>query len=107
MTASFGTVLLAAGTHGSRFALPHATVHLHQPLGGAQGQASDIEIQAKEILRLRDRLNTIMVKHTGQTLEVIERDTERDYYMDAEGAVKYGIVDRVLEEREKQTSKVK
>ncbi|MGA2819723.1 MAG: ATP-dependent Clp protease proteolytic subunit [Anaerolineales bacterium] len=107
VTASFGTVLLAAGTHGSRFALPHATVHLHQPLGGAQGQASDIEIQAKEILRLRDRLNTIMVKHTGQTLEVIERDTERDYYMDAEGAVKYGIVDRVLEEREKQTSKVK
>lgn len=107
VTASFGTVLLAAGTHGSRFALPHATVHLHQPLGGAQGQASDIEIQAREILRLRDRLNAIMVRHTGQTLEVIERDTERDYYMDAEGAVKYGIVDRVLEEREKQASKVK
>ena len=107
VTASFGTVLLAAGTHGSRFALPHATVHVHQPLGGAQGQASDIEIQAREILRLRDRLNTIMVKHTGQTLEVIERDTERDYYMDAEGAVKYGIVDRVLEEREKQATKVK
>jgi ATP-dependent Clp protease protease subunit len=107
VTASFGTVLLAAGTRGSRFALPHATVHVHQPLGGAQGQASDIEIQAKEILRLRDRLNAIMVRHTGQTLEVIERDTERDYYMDAEGAVKYGIVDRVLEEREKQTSKAK
>jgi ATP-dependent Clp protease protease subunit len=107
VTASFGTVLLAAGTHGSRFALPHATVHVHQPLGGAQGQATDIEIQAKEILRLRDRLNAIMVKHTGQTLEVIERDTERDYYMDAEGAVKYGIVDRVLEEREKQASKAK
>jgi ATP-dependent Clp protease protease subunit len=107
VTASFGTVLLAAGTHGSRFALPHATVHVHQPLGGAQGQASDIEIQAREILRLRDRLNAIMVRHTGQTLEVIERDTERDYYMDAEGAVKYGIVDRVLEEREKQATKVK
>jgi ATP-dependent Clp protease protease subunit len=107
VTASFGTVLLAAGSKGSRFALPHATVHVHQPLGGAQGQASDIEIQAREILRLRDRLNTIMVKHTGQPLEVIERDTERDYFMDAEGAVKYGIVDRVLEDREKPAKKEK
>ncbi len=107
VTASFGTVLLAAGSKGSRFALPHATVHVHQPLGGAQGQASDIEIQAREILRLRDRLNAIMVKHTGQPLEVIERDTERDYFMDAEGAVKYGIVDRVLEDREKPAKKEK
>ncbi len=97
VTASFGTVLLAAGAKGSRFALPHATIHVHQPLGGAQGQATDIEIQAKEILRLRDRLNQILVHHTGQTLEVIERDTERDFYMDAQAAVQFGLVDKVLE----------
>jgi ATP-dependent Clp protease protease subunit len=97
VTASFGTVLLAAGTKGSRFALPHATIHVHQPLGGAQGQATDIEIQAKEILRLRDRLNQILVRHTGQSLDVIERDTERDYYMDAQAAVQFGLVDKVLE----------
>ncbi len=86
VTASFGTMLLAAGTKGMRFALPHATIHLHQPLGGAQGQATDIEIQAKEILRLKEKLNTILVKHTGQSLEIIERDTERDFYMDGEAA---------------------
>ncbi len=97
VTASFGTVLLAAGSKGSRFALPHATIHVHQPLGGAQGQATDIEIQAKEILRLRDRLNQILVLHTGQSLDVIERDTERDYYMDAQAAVQFGLVDKVLE----------
>lgn len=96
VTASFGTVLLSAGTKGLRYALPHATIHLHQPLGGAQGQASDIEIQAKEILRLREELNTILVKHTSQTIEVIERDTERDFYMDGEAAKAYGIVDHVL-----------
>ena len=96
MTASMGTLLLAAGTKGLRYALPHATIHLHQPLGGAQGQATDIEIQAKEILRLRAELNNILLRHTGQPLETIERDTERDYYMDAEGAVKYGLVDHVL-----------
>jgi ATP-dependent Clp protease protease subunit len=96
VTASFGTVLLSAGTKGLRYALPHATIHLHQPLGGAQGQASDIEIQAKEILRLREELNTILVKHTSQTIEVIERDTERDFYMDGEAARAYGIVDHVL-----------
>jgi len=96
VTASFGTVLLAAGTKGLRYALPHATIHLHQPLGGAQGQATDIEIQAKEILRLKEELNTILVKHTGQTAEVIERDTERDFYMDGEAAMQYGIVDHVL-----------
>ena len=83
VTASFGTVLLAAGTKGQRYALPHATIHMHQPLGGAQGQATDIEIQAKEILRLKARLNQIMSEATGQPLEVIERDTERDFYMDA------------------------
>jgi ATP-dependent Clp protease protease subunit len=96
VTASFGTVLLAAGTKGMRYALPHATIHLHQPLGGAQGQATDIEIQAKEILRLRAELNRILSNHTGQALDVIERDTERDYYMDGEAAKAYGLVDHVL-----------
>ena len=101
VTASFGTVLLAAGTKGRRYALPHATIHIHQPLGGVQGQATDIEIQAREILRLRERLNGIMSTHTGQTLKVIERDTERDFYLDAESAVKYGIVDQVLKSQKK------
>ena len=96
VTASFGTILLAAGTKGYRYALPHAMIHVHQPLGGAQGQASDVEIQAKEILRLRDSVNRILVKHTGQTLEVIERDTDRDFYMDAPAAAAYGFVDQVL-----------
>mgnify|MGYP005836207345 CR=1 FL=1 len=96
VTASFGTVLLAAGTKGQRYALPHATIHMHQPLGGASGQASDIEIQAKEILRLKSRLNEILAQCTGQPLEVIERDTERDFYMDAQQAVEYGLVDQVL-----------
>ncbi len=96
VTASFGTVLLAAGTKGQRYALPNATIHMHQPLGGAQGQASDIEIQAREILRLKANLNQIMADSTGQPLEVIERDTERDFYMDAQAAVDYGLVDQVL-----------
>jgi len=97
MTASFGTILLTAGNKGLRYALPNATVHIHQPLGGAQGQATDIEIQAKEILRLREKINQILVKHTGQTVDVIERDTERDFYMDGYEAQNYGIVDHVLE----------
>jgi ATP-dependent Clp protease protease subunit len=97
MTASMGTVLLAAGEPENRYALPNATIHMHQPLGGAQGQATDIEIHAKEILRLRAKLNDILVKHTGQTLERIEQDTERDFFMDAAGAAKYGLVDHVLE----------
>ncbi|MFP3853733.1 MAG: ATP-dependent Clp protease proteolytic subunit [Anaerolineales bacterium] len=97
MTASFGTVLLTAGDEGLRYALPNATVHIHQPLGGAQGQATDIEIQAKEILRLREKINQILIKHTGQDLDVIERDTERDFYMDGAEAKHYGIVDHVLE----------
>ncbi|MHB8134339.1 MAG: ATP-dependent Clp protease proteolytic subunit [Anaerolineaceae bacterium] len=97
MTASFGTVILAAGEKGQRYTLPHATIHMHQPLGGAQGQASDIEIQAKEILRLKARLNEIMAESTGQTIEVIDHDTERDYYLDAKQAVEYGLVDKVLE----------
>ncbi|MDD2695212.1 MAG: ATP-dependent Clp protease proteolytic subunit [Anaerolineales bacterium] len=97
MTASFGTVLLTAGTKGQRYALPHATIHLHQPLGGAQGQATDIEIQAREILRLKDRLNDILSFHTGQPLDAIQRDTERDFYLNAQAAVEYGLVDRVME----------
>lgn len=102
VTASFGTVLLAAGTKGRRYALPHATIHMHQPLGGAQGQATDIEIAARQILRLKALLNDIMSKHTGQPLEVIERDTDRDFYMDARQAVEYGLVDQVLEMPEKK-----
>lgn len=96
-TASFGTVLLTAGTKGMRYALPNATIHMHQPLGGAQGQASDIAIQAKEILRLRTDLNKILSYHTGQPVEKIARDTDRDIYMDAYAAMKYGLVDEVLE----------
>jgi len=95
-TASFGTVLLTAGTKGQRYALPHATIHMHQPLGGAQGQASDIEIQAREILRLKSRLNEIMSNATGKSLDVIQHDTERDFYLDAAQAVEYGLVDQVL-----------
>ncbi len=97
VTASFGTVLLTAGTKGQRFALPHSTVHLHQPLGGAQGQATDIEIQANEILRLRDKLNDILAHHTGQSVEKVKQDTERDYWLTAKEAVDYGLVDKVLE----------
>lgn len=97
VTASFGTVLLAAGTKGLRFALPHSTIHIHQPLGGAHGQASDIQIQAREILRLKERLNKILSDATGKTVEDIERDTERDYYLNALQAVEYGLVDQVLQ----------
>jgi ATP-dependent Clp protease protease subunit len=96
ITASFGTVILTAGTKGQRYALPHATIHMHQPLGGVEGQASDIEIKAKEILRLKSRLNEIMATSTGQPLDVIERDTERDFYLSASQAVEYGLVDKVL-----------
>jgi len=102
VTASFGTVLLTAGTKGRRYALPNATIHMHQPLGGAQGQATDIAIQAKQIMRLKALLNDIMVKHTGQSLEVIERDLDRDYYLDAKQAVEYGLVDQIVEMTEKK-----
>ncbi len=95
-TASFGTILLTAGTKGMRYALPNATIHLHQPLGGAQGQASDIAIQAQEILRLRTDLNKILSHHTGQTIERIQKDTDRDLYMSAEQAKEYGLIDEVL-----------
>ncbi len=107
VTASFGTVLLTAGTKGQRYALPHATIHIHQPLGGVQGQATDIEIEAREILRLKTRLNQILAFHTGQTPETIEKDTDRNFYMDAKGAVDYGIVDKVLESPPEKDGKVK
>ena len=97
-TASFGTVLLTAGTKGMRYALPNATIHMHQPLGGAQGQASDIAIQANEILRLRKSLNDILSHHTGQPIEKIEEDTDRDIFLSAEEAMEYGLVDAVLNE---------
>lgn len=105
VTASFGTLLLAAGAKGMRYALPHATMHMHQPLGGAQGQATDIEIQAREILRLKSRLNEILAFHTSRTIEEIERDTDRDYYMDAKAAADYGLVDQVLESPEGKAPK--
>ncbi len=96
MAASMATVLLTAGTKGRRFALPHATIHLHQPLGGVEGQATDIEIAAREILRQRALLNELLKKHTGLSDEKIERFTDRDFYMTAEQAVQYGIIDSVL-----------
>jgi ATP-dependent Clp protease protease subunit len=98
--ASMGSLLLAAGDAGKRYALPNSRVMIHQPMGGFQGQATDIEIHAKEILYLRQRLNEILAKHTGKTVEVIARDTERDFFMSAEDGVKYGIVDKVLTSRE-------
>ncbi|MEA1977780.1 MAG: ATP-dependent Clp protease proteolytic subunit [Chloroflexota bacterium] len=97
MTASFGTILLAAGTKGKRYSLPHATIHVHQPLSSIQGQATDIAIQAEEILRLRAELNNILVHHTEQPLDIIERDTERDFYMTGNTAQEYGIIDHILE----------
>lgn len=96
--ASFGTVLLAAGETGMRYALPNATIHMHQPLGGAQGQASDIAIQANEILRLRKSLNTIFAYHTGQEVEKIRKDSDRDIFMTALEAKEYGLVDHVLDD---------
>jgi len=96
MTASMGTILLCAGTKGRRYALPNATVHIHQPWGGVQGQAVDIEIEARRILRERERLNQILAEHTGQPLERIVQDTDRNYWMNAVEAVEYGLVDEVL-----------
>jgi ATP-dependent Clp protease protease subunit len=97
--ASMGAFLLAAGAKGKRHCLPNSRVMIHQPLGGFQGQASDIEIHAKEILFLRARLNEMLAKHTGQSLDVIEHDTDRDYFLSAEDSVKYGLVDKVLANR--------
>lgn len=97
LAASMGTILLTAGTKGRRYTLPHATIHVHQPLGGVQGQATDIEIAAKEILRKRDLLSDILRRHTGMSQEQIDRITDRDFYMTAEEAIQYGIVDKILE----------
>ncbi|SPD72017.1 ATP-dependent Clp protease proteolytic subunit (Endopeptidase Clp) (Caseinolytic protease) (Protease Ti) (Heat shock protein F21.5) [uncultured Desulfobacterium sp.] len=99
---SMAAVLLAAGTKGKRYALPHSRVMIHQPLGGVQGQATDIDIQAKEILKVRETLNKILAEHTGQPLEKIALDTERDYFMTAEESKQYGIVDRIITTREMQ-----
>jgi len=94
--ASMGALLLAAGNKGKRFALPNARIMIHQPLGGAQGQATDVEIQTKEILRIKKLLNEIMANHTGQALSKIEKDTDRDFYMSADEAAKYGLIDEVI-----------
>jgi ATP-dependent Clp protease, protease subunit len=100
MAASMGAFLLAAGAKGKRFSLPNSRVMIHQPLGGTQGQATDIEIHAREIIRLRAVLNNILAEQSGQTLERIERDTERDYFMTADEAADYGLVDKVIHKRE-------
>lgn len=99
LAASMGAVLLTAGAEGKRFCLPHSRTMIHQPLGGFQGQASDIEIHAKEILSTRERLNQILAKHTGQPLETITKDTDRDFFMSADESVDYGLVDQKLEKR--------
>ena len=99
LAASMGSFLLAAGTKGKRMALPHSRIMIHQPSGGTRGQASDIEIEAREILRLRHQLNQIYVDNTGQTLEKIEKDMNRDFFMSAQEAQEYGLIDRVIEER--------
>ncbi|PSQ92392.1 MAG: ATP-dependent Clp endopeptidase, proteolytic subunit ClpP [Proteobacteria bacterium SW_6_67_9] len=102
--ASMGAILLAAGTEGKRHMLPHSRVMIHQPLGGYEGQATDIDIHAREILATRDRLNQILAHHTGQKLEKVREDTERDYFMAAEAAVEYGICDRVVTNRDQQSN---
>ena len=96
LAASMGTLLLAAGTKGKRYALPNATIHMHQAVGGAQGQAADIEIAAKEIMRLQEMIRNILARHTGQSIEKIAHDTDRDFYLSPEQAVEYGIVDEIL-----------
>jgi ATP-dependent Clp protease protease subunit len=98
--ASMGAVLLSAGTRGKRYSLPNSRILIHQPMGGFQGQASDIEIQAKEILRMKDRLNQILVKHTGKALDDIQKDTDRDFFMSGEEARKYGLIDHVIANRD-------
>ena len=104
--ASMGSVLLAGGTRGKRFCLPHSRIMIHQPSGGFQGQASDIDIHAREVLKLRAQLNEILARHTGQTAEQIEKDSDRDHFMDGETAVKYGLIDTVLARRLESAGKV-
>ena len=107
LAASMGTVLLAAGAKGRRYALPNSTIHIHQPWGGAQGQAVDVEIEARRIMRERERLNQLLAKHTGQTVERIIHDTDRNYYMDAVEAVQYGLIDEVLTSAKKEKKEEK
>ncbi len=101
MAASMGAFLLAAGTKGKRYALPNAEIMIHQPLGGVQGQASDIEIDAKRIIRMKEKLNRILAEHCGKSLEEVERDTDRNYWLDAKEALAYGIIDEIMEKRGK------
>jgi ATP-dependent Clp protease protease subunit len=105
MAASMATILLTAGAKGKRYALPHSTIHMHQVLGGAQGQAADIVIAAKEVMRLDEIIRDIMVKHTGQPMEKLTHDMDRDFYLDATQAIEYGLIDQVLEKKEKITKK--
>jgi ATP-dependent Clp protease protease subunit len=102
--ASMGSLLLAGGEKGKRHCLPHSRIMIHQPSGGFQGQASDIDIHAKEVLKLRERLNTILAKHTGQPIETIAQDSDRDNFMDGETAVKYGLIDSILEKRAEKSA---
>jgi ATP-dependent Clp protease, protease subunit len=102
MAASMATILLAAGAKGKRFALPHATIHMHQVLSSAQGQAADIVIAAKEVMRLDEIIRNIIVKHTGQPMEKVQHDTDRDYYLNAQQAIEYKLIDQVLEKKEKE-----
>jgi ATP-dependent Clp protease protease subunit len=95
-----GAVLLTAGTKGKRFTLPHSRILIHQVMGGFQGQATDVDIQAKEILKIREKINDLLANHTGQPMEKISQDTERDYYMSGEEAIEYGLIDRILIKRE-------
>jgi ATP-dependent Clp protease protease subunit len=104
LAASMGAFLLSAGTPGKRMSLPHSRIMIHQPLGGAQGQATDIEIQAKEILYHKNKLNTLLAKHTGQPLEKIQEDTERDFFMSSEEAKDYGLIDKVIDRRASATN---
>ena len=104
MAASMATILLSGGAKGKRYILPNSTVHMHQPLGGAQGQASDIEIAAREIIRLQDKVRTMLSENTGQTYDKIARDTDRDYYMTAEQAVEYSLVDEILGSKQPEES---
>ena len=104
---SMAALLLAAGAEGKRYALPHSRIMIHQPLGGTQGQATDIDIHAKEILKMRDTLNNILFQHTGQPIEKVRKDTERDYFMTSEEAKEYGIVDKVITTREMQNQLTK